>query len=366
MPIRINPSLILLMLVCTLNHVFFPSEAIEVLPLIVCAIATGLIYYADKTVIKRLTFLLYIIVSCILPTHIAFMPVILFAYYENENRMFSLLAAIPFLFHFERLMNIQNNLYITLVLSMMAILLKIQQEVQMRYKRDLTENGDAMRELTMNLNEKNRLLMAHQDDAIQLATLNERNRIAREIHDHVGHQLTRVLLQIGAQLTLKPSDPALLSMKDSLDSAMDNLRNSVHDLHDTSIDLESQLKQLCAHFDTCPVHIQNHVISMPPAKTKYALIAILKEGLSNITKHSNATQVNVSLVEHPSFYQFIIRDNGNTFSTDNPIDVIRDHGIGLQNIEQRVSELSGRFLVRTKNGFELFITIPKQPPSQNS
>lgn len=366
MPIRINPSLILLIIVCALNHVLFPSEVIEVLPLMSCAIATGLLYYTDNPVIKRIIFLIYLGLSALLPAHIVFIPVIVFAYYENENRFFTLLTAIPYLVHFEMLINIQNNLYTSLVLTLMAILLKTQQDVQMQYKRELTEKSDAMRELTLNLNEKNRLLMAHQDDAIQLATLNERNRIAREIHDHVGHQLSRVLLQIGAQLTLKPSDPALLSMKDSLDSAMDNLRNSVHDLHDTSIDLESQLKQLCAQFDTCPVHIRNHVSTMPPAKAKYALIAILKEGLSNIAKHSNATQVNVSLVEHPSFYQFIISDNGSTVLSDNPLDTTRDHGIGLQNIEQRVAELNGRFLVRTQNGFELFITIPKQPPSQNS
>ena len=359
MPIRINPSLLLLMLVSTLNHVLFPSEVIEVLPLIICAIATGLIYYADKAVIKRLTFIFYIGVSSILPTNIVFMPVILFAYYENEKRMITLIATIPYLIQFERLIHLQDNLYISFVLTLMAILLKIQQEIQMRYKRELTEKSDAMREMTMNLNEKNRLLMAHQDDAIQLATLNERNRIAREIHDHVGHQLSRVLLQIGAQLTLKPSDPALLSMKDSLDSAMDNLRNSVHDLHDTSIDLEKQLNQLCAQFENCPVHLHTHVSTMPPAKTKYALIAILKEGLSNIAKHSNATQVKVSFIEHPGFYQFIVNDNGKTPINDHHSVVLKDHGIGLQNIEQRVAELNGRFLVRTQNGFELFITIPK-------
>ena len=214
-----------------------------------------------------------------------------------------------------------------------------------------------MRELTLHLNEQNRLLMAHQDDEIHVATLKERNRIAREIHDHVGHQLSRVLLQIGAGLTLNKTDPTLLSMKETLDSAMDNLRKSVHDLHETSLELEAQIHQVITEFNFCPVQLTLHLDSAVNAQIKVALVAILKESFSNVSKHSTATEVKVSLIEHPSFYQFIVHDNGdcstilqNQFFTT---------GIGLKNIKQRVTELKGHFLIRTQNGFELFITLPK-------
>jgi len=356
---RINPALVLLLVGCIFNHVLYPSEVIEVLPLISCAIVTGLIYYTESMAIKRFSFLLYVGLSCFMPSYIAFVPIVLFAFYLTENRVFALLSILPFTLHFLMLIEIQNNLYVSLLLTVLAFFIKNQQLEHMQLKLKLTEKSDAMRELTMNLNEKNRLLVAHQDDAVLYATLSERNRIAREIHDHVGHQLSRVLLQIGAQLTLKPLDPALLSMKESLDAAMDNLRNSVHDLHDTSINIEFELKQLCDQFENCPVYFHTHLDVMPPAKVKYALIAILKEGLSNISKHSNATQANVSLVEHPSFYQFIISDNGDALMNTTVTTPYKEHGIGLQNIEQRVSEHSGRFHIRTQKGFELFITIPK-------
>ncbi len=379
MPFKFNPTLTILFASCAVIQLLYPTDIIEVLPFIVCAITVGLIYYTDKPVIKRLALIFYIGLSGFLPAYILFIPVILYAFIDENTHYWLLTTLIPYLMHAQLLIDVQNKVFLSLILSLMACLLKYQQINQMRLKRDLIQTNDVMRELTLHLNEKNRLLMAHQDDEIHLATLNERNRIAREMHDHVGHQLSRVLLQIGAQLTLKPADTALLSMKETLDSAMDNLRMSVHDLHDTSIDLETQLRQIVTQFESCPVIFNIRLDAAPAAKVKYAFIAILKESLSNVSKHSQATEVKVSLIEHPSFYQMIISDNGkvaNRSDIDGKsgsgenvnngyalYDLIHanllEHGIGLKNIEQRVTEFKGRFLIRTQNGFELFISIPK-------
>jgi signal transduction histidine kinase len=379
MSFKFNPTLTILFSSCAVIQLLYPTEIIEVLPFIVCAITAGLIYYTDKPLIKRLAFIFYLILSAILPAYILFIPVILYAFIDENTHYWLLSALFPYLMNAQLLIDVQDKVFLSLILTLMACLLKYHQNSQMRLKRDLTQTNDAMRELTLHLNEKNRLLMAHQDDEIHLATLNERNRIAREMHDHVGHQLSRVLLQIGAQLTINPDDPALLSMKETLDSAMDNLRKSVHDLHDTSIDLETQLRQIVSQFENCPVVFNIRLDAAPASKLKYAFIAILKESLSNVSKHSQATEVKVSLIEHPSFYQMIISDNGkvaNRSDIDGKSQIgengnngyalydlihanLLDHGIGLKNIEQRVAELKGRFLIRTQNGFELFISIPK-------
>ena len=68
-----------------------------------------------------------------------------------------------------------------------------------------------------------------------MATLKERNRIAREIHDNVGHMLSRAILQMGALSTVYEEEPLhgqLLKVNDTLNLAMNNIRESVHDLHD--------------------------------------------------------------------------------------------------------------------------------------
>jgi len=364
MPIKINPTLMTLFVICALVQFIVPSALIGVLPFILCAIAVGLIYYLEAPKLKRFTFIAYLALSIYDPEYVTFLPVILYAFVGEDPLTWSAPVILPYLFHLNRLIPfshttpLASKLFLSLVMVVLAFLLKHQLLRENQLKKALVQKADAMREIELHLNEKNQALMLHQDDEIHYATLNERNRIAREIHDHVGHQLSRVLLQIGAQLTLKPSDPALLSMKDTLDSAMDNLRKSVHNLHDTSVELETQLRQVTSGFEKCPLSMNLHLESEPHAKIKVALVAILKESLSNVSKHSSASLVKISLIEHPTFYQFIIYDNG-TANHINVIDDLQNRGIGLKNIEQRVHELKGRFLIRTQTGFELFITLPK-------
>lgn len=352
-----NPAFFILFIVCSTIQLLYPSEIIAVLPFILAAITTGFMIYTDALTIKRLVFILYTVLCIIEPRHLTFMPIVLYVFYAHENRMWSLLAVLPFLMRSTQLVDVQSMVFLAFILSVMAVLLKNGLLINAKLKQTLNEHSDSMRELTLHLNEQNRLLMAHQDDEIHVATLKERNRIAREIHDHVGHQLSRVLLQIGAGLTLNTTDPTLLSMKETLDSAMDNLRKSVHDLHETSLELETQIHQVITEFNFCPVQLTLHLDSAVNAQIKVALVAILKESFSNVSKHSNATEVKVSLIEHPSFYQFIVRDNGDT--PTNLQNQFSATGIGLKNIKQRVTELKGHFLIRNENGFELFITLPK-------
>ena len=103
------------------------------------------------------------------------------------------------------------------------------------------------------LGEQNLRLAQAQDNEIHLATLKERNRIAREIHDNVGHMLTRSLLQSGALIVINKDEQLrepLESLKSTLDSAMTSIRESVHDLHDDSIDLKKVIEDSISSVDS--------------------------------------------------------------------------------------------------------------------
>ncbi len=223
-------------------------------------------------------------------------------------------------------------------------------------KEKWLKTRDDSRELNLLLKEKNQMLLKNQDNEIYTATLKERNRIAREIHDHVGHMLSCSILMTGAAKTIN-ADPAvghsLNQLEDTLHAAMDNIRQSVHDLHDESVDLKDTLKRLCASCSFCPVTLFYDMERFVPAEIKYCLIAIVKEGLHNIARHSDARQAQVSLQEHPGLYRLSIRDNG-TQSQDPPTP-----GMGLTNIQDRVHSLGGSMQIYREDGFHLFITIPK-------
>lgn len=253
-------------------------------------------------------------------------------------------------------------------------------ELEQEYKR----SRDDSRELTLMLEKKNQDLLEKQDTEVYLATLKERNRIAREIHDNVGHMLSRSILMVGALKAINQNENLKVPMEQldqTLNEAMTNVRQSVHDLHDESVNLKEVMESLAVEFSFCPVQLTYDMGYDIPKEIKYSFIAITKEALNNVMRHSNADEVKILVREHPWLYQLIIEDNGtsderirsdgdreayavqesagktgNVGKTENT----ESSGIGLRNMKERVRMLGGTIQIQKENGFRIFITVPKQ------
>ena len=236
--------------------------------------------------------------------------------------------------------------------------------------QDFHQIRDDSEEHALLLSEKNKALLEKQDYEIYAATLRERNRIAREIHDNVGHVLSRSILMTAACKTINKDEalaPLLENLEASLNDAMNSIRSSVHDLHDDAVDLEDAIKGLVKDFTFCPIALTYDMSRQVPREVKYSLISITKEGLSNVMRHSNADSVNILLREHPALYQLCIEDNGTsgneipdiqTESDSDKMNNISD-GMGLSNIRDRVKSLGGTVQITQEKGFRIFVTIPK-------
>lgn len=236
--------------------------------------------------------------------------------------------------------------------------------------QDFHQIRDDSEEHALLLSEKNKALLEKQDYEIYAATLRERNRIAREIHDNVGHVLSRSILMTAACKTINKNDaldPLLGNLEESLNSAMNSIRSSVHDLHDDAVDLEDAIKGLVKDFTFCPVNLTYDMSRQIPREVKYSLISITKEGLSNVMRHSNADSVKILLREHPALYQLCIEDNGTPgngipdIQTEADINKEKNTsgGMGLSNIRDRAKALGGTVQITQENGFRIFVTIPK-------
>lgn len=236
--------------------------------------------------------------------------------------------------------------------------------------QDFHQIRDDSEEHALLLSEKNKALLEKQDYEIYAATLRERNRIAREIHDNVGHVLSRSILMTAACKTINKNDaldPLLGNLEESLNGAMNSIRSSVHDLHDDAVDLEDAIKGLVKDFTFCPVNLTYDMSRQIPREVKYSLISITKEGLSNVMRHSNADSVNILLREHPALYQLCIEDNGTPgngipdIQTEADINKEKNTsgGMGLSNIRDRAKSLGGTVQITQENGFRIFVTIPK-------
>ena len=153
-------------------------------------------------------------------------------------------------------------------------------------KEEFRRTKDDSEERNLLLAEKNKMILEKQDYEIETAILKERNRIAREIHDNVGHVLSRSILLVGV---------------------------------------------------------------------KYCFISIVKEALANVSRHSNATEVKITVREHPVLFQLSMEDNGKEIEYNKQ----DTEGIGLTNMQERVNGLKGNFRIATEDGFRIFITVPK-------
>lgn len=216
---------------------------------------------------------------------------------------------------------------------------------------------DATREKNLHLKSENKALVAQQNYEISLAKMKERNRIARDIHDNVGHLLTRSILITGAIKTMNKDDslnPNIESLDSSLNNAMSTIRASVHDLHSQLTNLQDAIRLIIGEFAFCKVAFDYRSTNEVPREIYFCFISIIKEALTNTTKHSNANKVSVQVFEHPGLYQLIFEDNGTTYKEK------FIPGIGLENMAERVKQLHGNFNIRTENGFRIFITIPKK------
>lgn len=174
--------------------------------------------------------------------------------------------------------------------------------------------------------------------------------------DGIGHLLSNSILQVGAMMAVCGDEKMrgmLATLKDTLTAGMDGIRDSIHGLYDDSIDLFTETKALTDNFDFCEISLDYDINGNPPSKTKYALLYIIKEALSNVIKHSEASAVTVTMKEHPALYQLVIRDNGTKRGP-------AGDGIGLESIRQRAQSLGGITNYSSENGFTVFVSIPKE------
>lgn len=331
---------------------FRPYEGVIAIALAIAV--SGLSEYFNQEKLMTWLFIAYIILSVFYVPFVFFLPFISYDLLRTNKQQFILLALLPFSIHYDKV----SLLGIGGLIAIAAIvyLLKMREANEKKLREDYINQRDYLTEVSISLEGKINELVSKQDVEVKLATLNERNRIAREIHDNVGHLLTSSILQIGAVLAVSKEESTVKNLKvvkETLNEGMSSIRESVHNLHDHSIDLYEEINKLLKNFTYCRAIFNYEITGDMPTKAKYAIIGIVKEALSNVMKHSNGDLVSISLHEHPKLFQLIIFDNGNKKLASS------FKGMGLESIKQRVASLNGIVNIDQSKGFRIFISFMK-------
>ena len=318
------------------------------------------IYFIHRKSTKVLVCTVFALMALVVPEIEMFYPILIYALIKEINWQMGLAISMAG----GILLGKYGDMHIEIMAKYVVGCLLAAILERKTYKHDkmdieLRKTVDSGEEKALLLSEKNKALAEKQNSEIYAATLRERNRIAREIHDNVGHVLSRTILLTGAARAINKDqnlDSLLKGLDNSLNSAMDSIRSSVHDLHDDAVNLQETIKGIITDIKMENGEFEYDMSEIIPNNIKYCFAAIIKEALSNVIKHSNATAVKIVLREHPALYQLCIEDNGKGYSEKEA----DSEGIGLKNMQERVTSLGGTLQINGENGFRIFAAIPKQ------
>lgn len=329
----------------------------SVIPIMIALIISSIISFFDKAAITISGYITYLLLTFIFPELLFFLPLLLYDLYMETYKYVASICVIPIIYNIGSIKT--SSFLLIAILCIFVYIVKRRMSMLTELKRTYTSMRDNMSEEYDKLYEKNKDLLERQEYEVSNATLNERNRIAREIHDTVGHIISRSLLQIGAIITITKDDAAkdaLISVKETLSTGMDTIRDSIHNLHEDSMKLEDKLTEIINNFDYCDVEFKYDIYTDFNMKAKYTIIFIIKEALSNVIKHSHADHVKITLCEINSFYQITVHDNGHGSARAT---LGNSAGMGISGFYERVSSLNGNINISNDNGFKIFITLPK-------
>jgi signal transduction histidine kinase len=227
--------------------------------------------------------------------------------------------------------------------------------------------GDEISRFAQRLNNMAKQLQSLLHRRQEMAVSEERNRLARDLHDSAKQMALAASFQLGTALTLYDRNPQIakehLAEADVLvDSVRNELTNLVHELRPQPVDgqyFSENLKEYVVDWShRCGIKVDidiegNDELS---AEVREALFRITQEALANIARHSSASCADVSLEYETDMVKMIIKDDGHGFDKS-----IKHGGLGLYSMRERAEVLGGSFTVESspEQGTMIAVTLPR-------
>ncbi len=201
--------------------------------------------------------------------------------------------------------------------------------------------------LANQLEEANRKLSEYADQVEDLTILNERQRMARELHDTLSQGLTGIILQleaVSAHLSNRNFEKAATIVSNAMEQAratLSDARNAIDDLRRSNVkDLETALRLEATRFkNTTNIVCELEVNDLPtiPENIVHVVVQNVAEGLTNVARHSLATHVNLQARMEGGYLVVKVEDDGRGFDPEQ----VQSGHYGLLGIRERLRMLAG-------------------------
>ena len=215
------------------------------------------------------------------------------------------------------------------------------------------EIGQLARRMSQMAGQVRDLLQARQD----LATLEERNRLARDLHDSVKQQAFATTMTLGTAKTLREQDAE--AAWEMIDDAGDlswevqqELTNLIHELRPVELEgigLAAALREYGSRWSRqtgIEVSFVLHGEHPVPPEVEQALFRLAQEALANVSKHAEAEQVEITLTRIGGAITMNVADDGRGFDPESAA----GKGLGLRSMRERIEALGGELTVESAPG----------------
>lgn len=224
-------------------------------------------------------------------------------------------------------------------------------------EKSYRETIDSERRLRYELEVTKVQLLNSSREAVHIAEIKERNRIARNIHDNIGHSIAGIFMELQVVEKLYGKDDA--KAKEMLIKAIKGLSDSLNMVRDTVHNIKPKenlgieyITRVIDDFKFCRVdfkHSGDINIVMP---VHMEIVATnIKESLTNAAKYSRATKMDIRLDINEKYIRLFIKDNGvgcNKFK----------EGLGISGIKERIRNAGGSVSISGEDGFLIVCVIP--------
>lgn len=236
--------------------------------------------------------------------------------------------------------------------------------------RQANEARQHSQQLLSELQEAHAQLQAYTSQAQQLAVAEERNRLAREMHDSLGHRLTVAIVQLEGAQRLIPKEPErsatmIEAMRGQLKQALAELRQTVSALRSPEASaamngsLETAVSHLAQTFQEATglaIHLTlpNELPLLPEAH-RLAFYRAAQESLTNVQRHAKAQQAWLTIATDKNQITLSVADDGQGFMNE-----VADGRFGLIGLQERAKQLGGTLQLSqaAEGGVKLQLQLP--------
>ena len=281
----------------------------------------------------------------------------------SGNKMYSLPHVIPLsqMWAYYR-QDVRNSLLSVLdMLSLLNTMIFILYMVVMTLSQ--TSEKERILRLNSQLQMANRKLEEYAQEQVRMTETRERNRLAREIHDTLGHSLTGIITGIEACIMLMDIAPE--ATKEQLRAIAEVARNGITDVRHSvnalrpdaleTLSLESAIRKLVEESEKStgvkidlvfPENLQNL-----DQDEEDVLYRIVQESITNAIRHGKATHIDVRMEHVDNDLRIRIADNGKGWYN-------KKSGFGLHHMQERIDMLKGTLSYSGKDGFVIEAVVP--------